>query len=101
MNSLDKQEDSFTLLSVHKAARLLKVGSERIYGLIENGELGFIRFDERSIKIPMSELKKWMENKITYGIKDADNSFGTKRKERVGFDALDILMKYNAKKGVK
>ena len=100
---MTKHEDDndFALLSVHRAAKLLKVGSARIYKLIENGELGFIRFDERSIRIPRTELKRWIESKTTFGARAPNPPPGSLRRERVCFDAKAILDNYRKNSRLK
>ena len=57
--------DDLALLSMTKAAKLLKVGKNRICKMINDKEIGVIELDN-SIRIPYIELKRWQENKIKH-----------------------------------
>ena len=54
--------DELSLLSITAAARIMKVGTARIYHMIENKEVGVIELNS-TIRIPYVELKRWQENK--------------------------------------
>jgi len=58
--------DDLALLIITKAAKVLKVGKPRIYQMIENKEVGIIEFENGTVKIPQSELSKWVQERITY-----------------------------------
>jgi excisionase family DNA binding protein len=68
--------DDLALLSMTKAAKLLKVGKNRICKMINDKEIGVIELDN-SIRIPYIELKRWQENKIKHSaIFDKPNERG-------------------------
>ena len=68
--------DELSLLSITAAARIMKVGTARIYRMIENKEVGVIELNN-SIRIPYVELKRWQENKIKHSaIFDKPNDKG-------------------------
>jgi excisionase family DNA binding protein len=69
--------DDLTLLSITKAAKVLKVGKPRIYQMIKNNEIGVIEL-ERSVRIPYAELKKWEEGRIRQPIINQPNELVTK-----------------------
>ena len=68
--------DDLSLLSITAAARIMKVGTARIYHMIENKEVGVIELNS-TIRIPYVELKRWQENKIKHSaIFDKPNERG-------------------------
>jgi hypothetical protein len=68
--------DDLALLSMAKAAKILKVGINRIHKMINDKEIGVIELDN-SIRIPYIELKRWQENKIKHSaIFDKPNERG-------------------------
>jgi hypothetical protein len=68
--------DDLALLSMTKAAKILKVEINRIHKMINDKEIGVIELDN-SIRIPYIELKRWQENKIKHSaIFDKPNERG-------------------------
>ena len=68
--------DDLALLSMTKAAKILKVGINRIHKMINDKEIGVIELDN-SVRIPYIELKRWQENKIKHSaIFDKPNERG-------------------------
>jgi hypothetical protein len=68
--------DDLALLSMAKAAKILKVGINRIHKMINDKEIGVIELDN-SVRIPYIELKRWQENKIKHSaIFDKPNERG-------------------------
>jgi excisionase family DNA binding protein len=62
---IKSDNDDLALLSITKAAKLLKVGKNRIYKMINEKEIGVIELNN-SVRIPYIELKRWQENKIKH-----------------------------------
>ena len=72
----NNEYDDLALLSISKAAKVMKVGKIRIYQMIENKEIGVIELNN-SIRIPYIELKRWQENKIKQSaVINKPNAFG-------------------------
>jgi len=72
----NNEYDDLALLSISKAAKIMKVGKTRIYKMIENKEIGVIEFNNL-VRIPYIELKRWQENKIKQStIFKKPNEFG-------------------------
>jgi len=63
---MEEVNTSLELLSINRASKELKVGRNRIYELIENGELGVIEFSRGKLKIPRSDLNRWIKEKTRY-----------------------------------
>lgn len=79
---------SLALLSISQAAKELKIGRNRIYELIGNGELGVVEFESGRIKIPFSELIRWVQDKTRFTIKSKN---GTNARYVEAFDAHKVL----------
>jgi len=88
---MEEVNTSLALLSVSKAAKELKIGRNRIYELIEKGELGVVEFDSGRIKIPFAELKRWVQDKTRFTIKPRIPENGTNARYVEAFDAHNIL----------
>ena len=94
---MDTQDDStkvsIALLSINKAAKELKVGKKRIYEMIDKAEIGIIEFENGTIKIPESEIQKWIQRRLTYKqiTKSPDN--GKKTRSNPGFDVQSVMNK--------
>ena len=72
----NSEYDDVALLSISKAAKVMKVGKARIYQMIEKKEIGVVELDN-SVRIPYIELKRWQENKIKHSaIFDKPNERG-------------------------
>lgn len=54
------------LLAVSRAAKVLHVGKDTMYSLINDGKIGYITIGKRK-KIPASELDGFKERNLTYG----------------------------------
>ena len=55
------------LLNVAAAAKLLSLGRTKMYALIAAGDVPVIRLG-RSVRVPTSSLKKWVEDRAKQGI---------------------------------
>lgn len=53
------------ILTVEQAARLLRTSKNRIYDLIKKGDIPFVRFGPRSIRIPRPALAQWAVERAT------------------------------------
>lgn len=100
MISTDKDKE-LSLFSISTAAKQLKVGKKRIYDMIDKGEIGVIEFDTGAIKIPQSELTRWVLERITYKNNEISKQNGTIRKEHSSFDAKSIISKAISKERKK
>ena len=58
--------NDLVLLSKSAAAKTLKVGKAAIEKLIDTGKLGYIVTESGSIRIPLFELKKYLERSMIY-----------------------------------
>lgn len=54
------------LLSIDQAAKELRIGRSTINKLINEGKIGVIEFDSGRIKIPISELTRWVQDNLRY-----------------------------------
>jgi len=86
-------ENSLALFSINQAAKELKVGKKRIYEMIEKGEIGIIEFDKSTVKIPRSELARWVQEKTTYKQLTKLSNNGIKCRVKTEFDAKAIMQK--------
>jgi len=53
--------EELELLTVPEASRWLRIGTNRIYRLINENKIAAVRFSERGTRIPLSELKRYVE----------------------------------------
>lgn len=65
---MSEVDTSLELLSINRASKELKIGRNRIYELIENGELGVIEFSGGKLKIPRSDLIRCIKEKTRYTV---------------------------------
>lgn len=86
-------ETSIALLSINQAAKELTVGKKRIYEMIEKAEIGFIEFDNGTIKIPRKELIKWVQERTTYKQLNRSSKEGQKIRIIPEFDAKAVMNK--------
>ena len=95
----DFTKETTALLSINKAAEQLKVGKKRIYDMIDNAEIGIIEFENGTIKIPESELQKWIQRRLKYKqlTKKPDNGIMTRTKP--AFNAQSVMNKIIKRKG--
>jgi excisionase family DNA binding protein len=95
----DFKKESIALLSINKAAKELNVGKKRIYEMIDNAEIGIIEFDNGTIKIPESEIQKWIQRRLTYKqiTKSPDN--GKMTRVKPAFNAQSVMNKIIKRKG--
>jgi len=96
----DNSNNPLALLSIGQAAKCLKVGKARIYELIDKSEIGIIEFENGTIKIPQSELVKWVQGRITYKplTKTAEN--GKKTRNIPEFNVQSVMNKIIAGKNI-
>lgn len=59
-------ESAFRLHSVTQAARILGIGKDNIYKLLECGQLGYIEIGKRK-KIPAQEIHNFVQKNIRHG----------------------------------
>jgi len=95
----DYSDSEIALLSINQAAKELKVGKQRIYEMIDKNEIGIIEFDNGTIKIPKSELIKWVQGRLIYKqiTKTPDNGKMTRTKP--AFSAQSVMNKIIKRKG--
>ena len=96
----DYSDSEIALLSINQAAKELKVGKQRIYEMIDKNEIGIIEFDNGTIKIPKSELIKWVQERLTYkpSTKTAQN--GMKTRNIPEFNVQSVMNKIIARKNI-
>jgi excisionase family DNA binding protein len=100
MNTQDDfTKESIALLSINKAAEQLKLGKKRIYELIDNGEIGIIEFENGTIKIPESELQKWIQRKLIYKQLTKTPENGKMIRTKPAFNAQSVMNKIIKRKG--
>ena len=56
------------LLTVRETARILSLGRDRVYELVNRGDLPSVRLGERTIRIPRHALLKWVEDRQREGV---------------------------------
>jgi len=88
-----------SLLSINKAAKELKVGKNRIYKMIDNAEIGIIEFENGTIKIPESEIQKWIQRRLTYKQITKSPENGKLNRTKPAFDASLVMNKIIKRKG--
>ena len=81
------------LLSFNQAAKELKVGKQRIYEMIDKGEIGIIEFNNGTIKIPKSELIRWVQGRLKYKQITKSPENGRKTRSIPGFDVQSVMNK--------
>lgn len=86
-------QNPLTLLSISQAARELKVGKWRIYEMIEKGEIGIIEFQRGKIKVPKTELLRWVQERIKYGQVTKQVENGKKNRVSQEFDVHSVMGK--------
>lgn len=79
---MKEEQNELKLHAISSAARLLKVGKETIYNLIENGKLGYIKTGKR-IKIPHSELIAMQQRELTFNSSPHNQSTTTNLLEQL------------------
>jgi len=96
---LDTRDNCIALLSINQAAAEMKIGKKRIDEMIHNGEIGIIEFENNTIKIPKSELIRWVQERIKHNEikKSPDN--GEKNRKVPAFDAQSVMNKIMKRKG--
>ncbi len=80
---------SLALLSISQAAKELKVGKNRIYSLIDTNQIQIIKLNEKTVRIPLSELQNWVQRELTYGHRNTSPN----TKTTSGFDVQSVLKK--------
>ena len=81
-----------------KTRHSLKVGKTRIYEMINKTEIGIIEFENGTIKIPQSELVKWVQGRITYKPLTKIPENGKKTRNIPAFDVQSVMSKIIAGK---
>lgn len=93
------QVNDWELISIHKAAKMLKLSRKTILELINDGKLGTIHIGCRE-KIPANELKRFLEeNTVRQSIlqrrftsfEQEMNQSIIKDKKPTGFDGVDYI----------
>jgi len=82
---------SLTLLSITQAAKELKVGKNRVYSLIDTNQIQIIKLNEKTVRIPLSELQNWVQRELKYGQRNISPNTTTKR--TFGFDVQSVMKK--------
>lgn len=63
---MKKDINNFTLLSLTQAAKMLKIGRDTLYYLIQQGKIKVIKI-KHQLKIPYNELERFInENMVVY-----------------------------------
>jgi excisionase family DNA binding protein len=93
MTENNNSQTPLTLLSISQAARELKIGKWRIYEMIEKGEIGIIEFQHGRIKVPKTELQRWVQEKIKYGQVTKPQEEGKMSRTSPEFDASLVMKK--------
>jgi len=93
------KKESIALFSINQAAEQLKVGKKRIYDMIDNAEIGVIEFENGTIKIPESELQKWIQRRLTYKQITNTPDNGKMTRTKPAFNAQSVMNKIIKRKG--
>lgn len=96
----ENSNNALALLSISKAAKCLNVGKKRIYEMIDKSEIGIIEFENGSIKIPQSELVKWVQGRITYKPLTKTAESGKKTRNIPEFNVQSVMNKIIAGKNI-
>ena len=96
----DSINGSIALLSINRAAKELKVGKKRIYEMIDNAELGIIEFENGTIKIPESEIQKWIQRRLTYKQITKSPENGKMTRTKPAFNAQSVMNKIIKRNGM-
>lgn len=91
---------SLALLSINQAAKELMVGKKRIYEMIDNGEIGIIEFNSKTIKIPKTELTRWVQERIKFSVRRKTSDDGAKIRKVPVFDAQSVINRIIKGKGI-
>lgn len=89
--------DKVSLLSLSKAARIMKVGKKFISNMIEQGEIRTI-LNKNRVLIPYSELCDWIQGKLSYSIKNS--VIPEKVKQSPKINPKEIMKEIKLKNGV-
>lgn len=92
MNTIN--QDDYKLISKAKAASFLSVGKKTLDDLLNTGKIGYIRIGNRK-KIPLSELREFLERETThdehYGGNSGFNENNEHRKHEENLSSETIL----------
>jgi excisionase family DNA binding protein len=97
---MTEAESTLALLSINQAAKELKVGKVRIYDMIDKSEIGIIEFENGTIKIPESEILKWIQRRLTYKQITKTPGNGKMTRAKPAFDAQSVMNKIITRKGI-
>ena len=102
---MDTQNDSvvgnITLLSKHRASKEMKIGKKRINEMIQNGEIRVIKYKNGTVKIPKSELIRWVQERQQYNVIMRLPEHGQKVRIVPSFDAQLVMKKILEMKGAR
>lgn len=84
-------ESAYKLHSVTQVARILGIGKDNVYKLLESNQLGYIELGKRK-KIPAQEIQNFIQKNTKYG---------TEMKAHVSAVSLDVDKFLNNNKGKK
>jgi hypothetical protein len=109
---MNLQDNSFRLYSLNKARQLLGIGRSTLERYISDGLIGVIPQAKNRVKIPHSELQRFMEENInrekkqsiltTTDIKEVTNFInGYKADVDKNFDSSDLFDKIMERNNVK
>ncbi len=90
--------ENISLLSKKKASEEMKIGKKRINSMIQNGEIRVIEFDNGTVKIPKSELIRWVRERQQYNVTRQPEN-GVKTRKVPAFDTQLVMKKIIRGKG--
>ena len=100
---MEAQNDSvignITLLSINRASKEMKIGKKRINEMIQNGEIRVIKYKNGTVKIPKSELIRWVQERQQYNVILRLPDYGQKIRKGPAFDARLVMKKIIARGG--
>ena len=84
---------NITLLSINRASKEMKIGKKRIIEMIQNGEIRVIKYKNGTVKIPKSELIRWVQDRQQYNVILRLPDYGQKIRKTPAFDAQLVMKK--------
>ena len=91
------ENSDLKLFSISKAAKELHIGKEKLYELMRQGKIGWIRIGKR-IVIPYMGIIKFIEENLTYNVTETSlvNNKILNKNNTIEFNSMDI---FNRMKG--
>ncbi len=97
---MTEADNSLALFSINQAAKELKVGKKRIYEMLDKGEIGIIEFSNKTLKIPKTELTRWVQERIKFSVIRKTSDDGVMTRKAPAFDAQSVINKIIKGKGI-